>query len=82
VISLIGALSIVCFLVAVIMLLHLIQTVFAQEGVVWGFLSILYPPGTYLLCRNKWDLYGPAFVRISIFLGIGFALWVILKLLP
>jgi hypothetical protein len=79
--SLLGVGSIVCLLIAIIMFLHLVQTAFGREGVVWGLIAALYPPGTYLYCRKNWGQYRKQFVTITGLLLTSFVLWLIIKAL-
>lgn len=78
--NLLGVISIVCLLVAVIMLINLIQRAFDRDGVLWGLISIVYPPGTYMFCRKDWDSYRKPFITISVLLGISLVVWIVLKL--
>lgn len=65
IISLMGVVSITCLLVAMILLLHMIQQAFARSGVVWGLISVVYPPGTYVYCRRNWDQHRARFILVS-----------------
>ncbi len=78
--SIIGVTSIVCLLVAVIMLMNLIQKAFDKDGITWGFISILYPPGTYMYCRKNWQAYSKKFFTISILMGVGLVLLLLVKI--
>lgn len=79
VISLLGVTSMVCMLIAVILLLHLIQQAFDRAGFVWGMISVIYPPGTYLYCRRNWDILRPRFMLISSLIIVSLVLWIILR---
>ncbi len=74
-----GVISIVSLLVGGILLLNLIQRAFEREGILWGLISIFYPPGTYLYCRKNWDIYRKTYVGISALLVASFALWIVAK---
>lgn len=76
---LLGVGSIISLLVGGIMLLGLIQRAFEREGVLWGIISIFYPPGTYLYCRKNWDIYRKNFVLISSLLLASFCLWLVVR---
>ncbi len=65
IVSLMGVVSIACLLIAMILLLHMIQQAFARSGVVWGLISIVYPPGTYFYCRRNWEQSRSRFILIS-----------------
>ncbi len=80
VVSLLGAASLVCFLVALILYLHLVQQAFNQSGVIWGLISVVYPPGTYYYCRKNWDIYRSRFILISALLLVFLVSFVISKL--
>ncbi len=79
-ISLVGLISMICLLVAVMMLLQLIQQAFNKAGVLWGVISTLYPPGTYLYCRKNWDVMRDKFVIISGLLIVSIVLLVVVKI--
>jgi hypothetical protein len=70
----------VCLLVAGILLLNLIQKAFDREGVLWGVIAVVYPPGTYVFCRKNWDLYRKPFMTISGLAASGLVLFLLLKL--
>jgi hypothetical protein len=76
-----GVISIVCLLLAIIIFLHLVQRAFGKEGIIWGFIATLYPPGTYFFCRKNWDQYRTQFITITALLLTSLALWIIVKLL-
>lgn len=80
IVSLMGIASIVCLLVAVMLLLHLIQQAFLRSGTVWGLISIAYPPGTYLYCRKNWGIMRSKFILITSLFGVALLFWVIVKL--
>lgn len=75
----IAVVSILCVLIAAIMLINLIQRAFAREGVLWGLIAVIYPPGTYVYCRKHWDVYGRTFTFISALLIVGLLLWLLIK---
>lgn len=77
----IGVMFIVCLLLAGIMFLILIQKAFEREGVVWGMISVFYPPGTYLFCKRNWDIYRGQFLAISILLSLCLVFYGILKVI-
>jgi len=79
ILSLLGMASMVCLLVAFILLLHLIQQAFDRSGLIWGVISAVYPPGTYLYCRRSWDTMRGRFVLISALIAASFVLWVVLR---
>ncbi|HSX19737.1 MAG TPA: hypothetical protein VLG38_01280 [Gammaproteobacteria bacterium] len=81
IISYMGAISMVCLLVAVILLLHLIQQAFDRSGVLWGIISVIYPPGTYLYCRRNWDVLRSKFVLISGLMIAALVLWGLVKII-
>lgn len=78
--NLLGVTSIVCLLVGMIMFLHLVQRAFGKEGLVWGFIAAIYPPGTYVFCRKNWEQYRTQFVAITSLFLISLVLWVVLKI--
>ena len=78
--SFIGVASIVCLLVAGMLLLHLIQQAFLKAGTAWGLISILYPPGTYLYCRKHWGEMRNRFILITSLFIAALVLWVIIKI--
>ncbi len=80
VVSLLGVACTVSILIAGILFLNLIQTAFAQDGVVWGFIAVLFPPGTYFYCRKNWDTYRKKFITIAGLLIAALVLWVIAKI--
>jgi len=61
----------VCFLVAIIMLMQMIQHAFNKEGFLWGIICMLFPPGTYKYCRKNWQQLGTNFIIISVLTSIG-----------
>lgn len=61
------------------MLLNLIQTAFARDGVLWGLIAVVYPPGTYLFCKKSWELYRKTFFTISILIISGLVLFLAVK---
>lgn len=75
-----GAVSMVCLLVALILLMHLIQQAFARSGVIWGVVAAVYPPGTYIYCRKNWDNYRGRFLLITTLLCVFLIFWVIAKI--
>ena len=77
--TLLGVVSIVSLLVGGILLLNLIQRAFEREGILWGFIAIFYPPGTYLYCRKNWDIYRKTYVGISVLLIVAVALWLVAR---
>lgn len=81
ILSLMGVTSMVCLLIAVILLLHLIQQAFDRGGVIWGVISVIYPPGTYLYCRKNWDTMRGRFMLISGLVIVSLVFWVILRIL-
>ena len=80
ILSFMGVTSMICLLVAVILLLHLIQQAFDRSGIVWGMISVLYPPGTYLYCRRNWETLRRRFMLISGLVIISLVLWLILRM--
>lgn len=79
IISFMGVVSIVCLLVGMILLLHMIQQAFSRSGVIWGMISIVYPPGTYLYCRRNWDVYRARFMLVSGLIVAALVLWLIVR---
>jgi hypothetical protein len=79
ILSFMGVISIVCLLVGMILLLHLIQQAFARGGVIWGIISTVYPPGTYLYCRRNWDKHRSRFMLVSGLISIALVLWLIVR---
>lgn len=80
ILSLMGVTSMICLLIAVILLLHLIQQAF-NRSVVWGVISVFYPPGTYLYCRKNWDTMRSRFMLISALVIVSLVFWIILRVL-
>jgi hypothetical protein len=78
--GLIGTISIAALLIGIIMLMNLIQKAFDREGVVWGFIAMIYPPGTYMFCRKNWDVYRKQFIVTSLLVGVSLVLWVVIQL--
>lgn len=78
--TLLGIVSMVSLLIAMILLLHLIQQAFERSGVLWGIISVVYPPGTYLYCRKNWDALRNRFLLISGLILLSLVLWAILRL--
>ena len=81
VVSFMAVASVVSALVAGIMLLNLIQRAFASDGIIWGLITIAYPPGTYLYCRKNWDVYRKPFVIITGLFSLAVILWALAKLM-
>lgn len=79
-VSLLGVVSMVSLMVAIMLLVHLVQQAFDKAGVVWGMIALVYPPGTYLYCRKNWDLMRDKFIIITGLLIISIILWGIVKL--
>lgn len=79
--SFMGVTSMICLLIAVILLLHLIQQAFDRSGVVWGMISVFYPPGTYLYCRKNWDKMRTRFMLISGLVIVSLVIWLVLRIL-
>lgn len=77
--SFLAIVSLLCILVGGILLINLIQKAFSQDGVLWGLISMLFPPGTYLYARKNWEQHGRTFVITSSLLVIGLILWTIIK---
>jgi len=77
--TMLALISMVALLISGIMLLHLIQRAFEREGILWGMIAILYPPGTYLYCRKNWDLYRKTFVWITGLLVVALVLWLVVR---
>ena len=44
-----------CFFIAAILLLNIISKAF-NSSFLWGIISILFPPGTYVYCKKHWEL--------------------------
>ena len=63
------------------MLINLIQRAFENEGVVWGVLAMMYPPGTYLFCRRNWENNRKQFITIGALLLVSLVLLLVLKLI-
>lgn len=80
ILSFMGITSMICLLIAVILLLHLIQQAFDRSGVIWGMISVFYPPGTYLYCRKNWDTMRSRFMLISGLIIVSLVFWLILRL--
>ncbi len=80
-ITIVGLSSMVCLLLAAILLINLIQQAFDKSGVVWGVISVFYPPGTYLYCKRNWDSYRHKFLFISFLTIVGLTLLLIIKFL-
>jgi len=79
IISFMGVVSIVCLLVGMILLLHIIQQAFARAGVIWGIISTVYPPGTYLYCRRNWEQNRPRFMLVSGLIMVALILWLVVR---
>lgn len=79
-ISFMGLFSMVCLLLAGILLINLIQRAFDKSGVIWGIIAIFYPPGTYLYCKRNWEEYRNKFLLISLLTIVGLMLLLIVKL--
>lgn len=79
-VSLLGVVSMVSLMVAIMLLVHLVQQAFDKAGVVWGMISLVYPPGTYLYCRKNWDVMRDKFIIITGLLIISIILWGIVKI--
>lgn len=77
--SLFGVVSMVCLLFAAFLLMQLIQQAFNRSGVLWGLISTIYPPGTYIYCRKNWDQMRDRFMIISGLLIVSVVLWVVVK---
>lgn len=81
--SFLGVISIVCILIAAILLLNLISSAFEMEGfqgLVWGFISILFPIGTYYYCRRDWDIHRTTFFTITGLVIVSVVFWLIVHL--
>jgi len=76
-----GVVSILSLLIGLIILFNLIQRAFDREGVLWGLISVVYPPGTYVYCRRHWEAYGKKFVTITALLVVGSTLWLLVRYL-
>lgn len=46
---------ILCCLLTFILLLNIISHAF-NRSIVWGVISLIFPPGTYYFCRKHWEL--------------------------
>lgn len=79
IISFMGVVSMVCLLVGMILLLHMIQQAFARSGVIWGIISTVYPPGTYLYCRRHWEQNRSRFMLVSGLILVALVLWLIVR---
>ena len=79
-VSLLGVVSMVSLMVAIMLLVHLVQQAFDKAGVVWGMIALVYPPGTYLYCRKNWEVMRDRFIIITGLLIISIILWGIVKL--
>lgn len=79
--SMVGVISMVCLLLAFILLIHLIQQAFDRAGLIWGVISVIYPPGTYLYCRRNWGTMRNRFLLISTLLLVSLILWGFLRLI-
>ena len=79
--GIIGIVSFVSSIIAFIMLINLIQRAFENEGVVWGVLAMMYPPGTYLFCRRNWENNRKQFITIGALLLVSLVLLLVLKLI-
>lgn len=64
-IGFLAAVSMLSILGAVIMLISIIQNAFSRDGMLWGLIAILFPPGTYIFCRKNWDIYGTRFIFMA-----------------
>lgn len=80
-VTLLGVISIISLLVAVMLLIQLVKQAFDSAGVIWGMIATLYPPGTYLYCRKNWDVLRDRFVVISGLLIIALVFWGLVKLM-
>lgn len=72
--------SMICLSLSIILLLNLIQQAFDKSGVVWGMISVFYPPGTYLYCKRNWEAYRNRFLLITFLAVVGLVLLGIIKI--
>ena len=79
IVSILGVSSMICLLVAIMLLLHLIQQAFDRAGVLWGLISVVYPPGTYYYCRRTWDDNHVKFKIITGLIVASVVLWLLAK---
>ena len=63
--SFIGIVGVACLLIGTILFLNLVQKAFDRDGIIWGFIAMAYPPGTYVYCRKNWLEYRTKFITIS-----------------
>lgn len=69
-----------CFLIAIMMLMALVQEAFNKSGFLWGVASMIYPPGTYKYCKTDWENKGKSFMIISGLLVVAVVLFLVAKL--
>lgn len=79
ILSFIALTGIVCLLVGGMMLLQMIQRAFEKDGVPWGMLAIIYPPGTYYYCKRDWNSRRKPFLQITVLLVVGVIFWAVSK---
>lgn len=75
--SFLGVASMICLLLAIMMLLHLIQQAFDRSGVIWGLIAVVFPPGTYYYCRRTWDTNHTRFKVITGLIIAAVVLWLL-----
>lgn len=79
IITFLASVSMLSILVSGIMLISLIQNAFSRDGTLWGLLTMIFPPGTYLFCKKNWDVYGKRFIIMSAFAIVGLLFAVIVR---
>lgn len=79
--SFLAVVSMLSILVSLIMLISLVQTAFSRDGILWGVIAAIFPPGTYIFCRKDWDVYRTRFIIIASLAIIGLVLLILVKFL-
>ena len=70
IISLISIVGIACLLLGIVMLFNLISDAF-KKSARWGFICLVFPPGTYYYCRENWTEVSKAALPMAICLTVG-----------